>query len=177
MWNYVQETERTSQYRFWFDVREPGAAAYAGQVGANALYFVMLIGPGLLPGPVGYWAMIPWFFAMLWLMGAVRRLNVWASLAVGLAVFGPLLSLFCFGVWNHWFFAVASAFLLAVVFGSGLPIAIWAAWVHRKLTREQRWELVGLRPVPANTPRWKRWMAEWFGFARPQPLFTRSQAG
>lgn len=176
MWNYVQETERTSQYRFWFDVREPGAAAYAGHVGANALYFVILIGPGLLPEPVGYWAMIPCTVAMVWLMGAVRRLNLWASAAVGIALFGPLLWLFQFGVRNHWSFTVMSVFLLAVAFGSGLPMAVWAAWVHRKLTREQRWDLVGLKPAPASTPRWKRWILEWVGAARPQPLFTRPQA-
>ena len=60
-----------------------------------------------------------------------------------------------------------AGFLFLVLWGSGLPMAIWAAWVHQGLRAEERWDLVGLPAVRVGTPRWKLWVAVWWGSARP----------
>ena len=163
----VQETERTAGYRFWFDVREPGAAAYASQLGAHAMYFALIVFVPDLGKWFGYWSLIPGCLLVGGLMGAMRRLDLWAAVLLGILLAGGCVGVLALGVRGHWAFATFCALPLMVVWGSGLPMAIRAAWVHRGLRAEERWDLVGLPAVAAGVPRWKRWVAVWWGSARP----------
>ena len=163
----VQETERTAGYRFWFDVREPGAAAYASQLGAHAIYFALIFFVPDLHRWFGWWSLIPGYLLSSGLKGSLRRLDLWAAVVVAAVAFLPPLGLIVFGGLEHSFFAMCGFILLAVVWWSGLPMAIWAAWVHRGLRAEERWDLVRLPAVRPGTPRWKRWVAVWWGAARP----------
>ena len=163
----VQETERTAEYRFWFDVREPGAAAYASQLGAHAMYFALISLVPNLGAKIGYWFLVPGCLLVGGLMGAMRRLDLWAAMVTGVAIVIPVVGSAVLASRGYWVFAVMAGFLFLVLWGSGLPMAIWAAWVHRGLRAEERWDLVGLPAVRPGTPRWKLWVAVWWGAARP----------
>ena len=163
----VQETERTAGYRFWFDVREPGAAAYASQLGAHAMYFALISLVPNLGAKIGYWFLVPGCLLVGGLMGAMRRLDLWAAMVTGVAIVIPVVGSAVLASRGYWVFAVMAGFLFLVLWGSGLPMAIWAAWVHRGLRAEERWDLVGLPAVRPGTPRWKLWVAVWWGAARP----------
>lgn len=163
----VQETERTAGYRFWFDVREPGAAAYASQLGAHAMYVALIFLCADLHRWFGSWSVIPGYLVVAGVMGAMRRLDLWAAVLLGTLLAGACVGLGILGVQGHWAFAAFCGLPLAVLWGSGLPMAIWAAWVHRGLRAEERWDLVGLPAVRIGTPKWKLWVAVWWGAARP----------
>lgn len=163
----VQETERTAGYRFWFDVREPGAAAYASQLGAHALYFALIFLVPDLGKWFGYWSIAPGAVVVVGLMGAMRRLELWAAVVVGTLAFAVPVTMIGSAITMDWFFVVLSMMPLGLLWGSGLPVAIWAAWVHRGLSREERWDLVGLRHVAAGIPGWRKWIAVYWGAVRP----------
>jgi hypothetical protein len=163
----VQETERTAGYRYWFDVREPGAAAYAAQLGAHAMYFALVFLVPELQSRFGWWVLIPGFLLVAGVMGAMRRLDLWAAALLAMLLAGACAGLAILGIRGYWVFAMFCALPLVVIWGSGLPLAMWAAWVYRGLRAEERWDLVGLPTVAAGTPGWKRRLAVFWGAVRP----------
>lgn len=94
-------------------------------------------------------------------------MDLWAAVFLGILLAGAGVGVLVLGVRGDWALAMLCALPLAVVWGSGLPMAIWAAWVHRGLRAEERWNLVGLPVVAAGAPRWKRGVAVWWGSERP----------
>ena len=166
MW--IRETEQTARYRFWFDVREPGAAAYAGQLGAEGTYLLFLWFGVEIPHRYGW----EWFpvslVAMAGLCGAIRRLELWAAAVLGMATLAPVVMMLSYGVRRNGIFLFLGVALLLIVFGVGIPMAMWAAWVHRGVSRAERWDLLGLAALPKGTTPWKRRIAVLVGAARPE---------
>lgn len=117
----VQETERTAGYRFWFDVREPGAAAYASQLGAHAMYFALIYFVPGLHRWLGWWSLIPGFLLVAGLVGAMRRLDLWAAVLLGTLLAGAGVGVLVLGVRGDWALAMLCALPLAVVWGSARP--------------------------------------------------------
>ncbi len=131
MW--IRETEQTTRYRFWFDVREPGVPAYAGQLGAEAVYLIFIVCGGSVVNRWG-WEWLPVLaLGIMTLCGGIRRLELWAAALLGVAILGPLAPLLYWGLRVNEFYFFAGVFLLLSVYCTGLPMAIWATWVHRGL--------------------------------------------
>lgn len=149
MWD-PYATERSAQYRFWFDVREPGAAKYAGQIGAQALiwiWFCWAVNMWL----AGKWALAAPLLLLLpraqfWMV-QLSPAGVWLSVAMSaaMAVYAP-----------------GAMHVLAWVQMFALPPASYAAWTLRKHSRQARWEYLGIT-APATTKPLRRAFLRWMG--------------
>lgn len=140
---FVPDTPRTAQYRFWFDVREPGAAAYAAKLGSVAVIYFGISAVRQFAVRSHWVVGLIWFMAMLRLSGGMRQLS-------------PV-----YYVVTRVYFFVPRIDLMTLVVLSGLPLAVWAAWVHWGLTLEERRQLVEMGEPVAG---WKGLFGEWVGW-------------
>ena len=131
------------------------------------MYLALLSLVPNLGAKAGFWVMVPGYLLVAGLMGALRRLELWAAMVTGVAIVIAVVGSAVLASRGYWVFGAMAGFWFLVLWGSGLPMAIWAAWVHRGLRAEERWDLVGLPAVRVGTPRWKLWVAVWWGSARP----------